>query len=421
MATATRTVAEVCASAKQASRELATATTETKNAALVRLAELLGERSAEVLEANAADLADERAGSLTGALRDRLTLDEARVGAMADGVRAIAALPDPVGEVIDERTLASGLRMRKVRVPLGVIAVVYEARPNVTVDCAALTLKSGNAIVLRGSSYAARSNGALAALVREAVADVGLPEASVEMLDGADRAELTELATAEGLVDLVTPRGGEGLKDALKSVATVPVMYAAAGNCHVYVHEDAELEMAREVAYNAKVQRPGVCNAAETLLVHARVAERFLPGVLADLSDAGVELVGDERARSAAGETPVGTAAAVDWDTEYLGMKMVVGVVDSLTEAIAHINRHGTGHSEAILTSSEEAGLQFTDEVDAAVVYVNASTRFTDGFEFGMGAEIGNSTQKLHARGPIGLRELTTSKYVVHGDGQVRA
>jgi glutamate-5-semialdehyde dehydrogenase len=241
------------------------------------------------------------------------------------------------------------------------------------------------------------------------------------MLDGADRAELTELATAEGLVDLVIPRGGEGLKDALKSVATVPVMYAAAGNCHVYVHEDAELEMAREVAYNAKVQRPGVCNAAETLLVHARVAERFLPGVLADLSDAGVELVGDERARSAAGETPVGTAAEVDWDTEYLGMKMVVGVVDSLTEAIAHINRHGTGHSEAILTSSEEAGLQFTDEVDAAVVYVNASTRFTDGFEFGMGAEIGNSTQKLHARGPIGLRELTTSKYVVHGDGQVRA
>jgi glutamate-5-semialdehyde dehydrogenase len=421
MATATRTVAEACASAKQASRELATATTETKNAALVRLAELLGERSGEVLEANAADLADERAASLTSALRDRLTLDEARVGAMAGGVRAIAALPDPVGEVIDERTLASGLRMRKVRVPLGVIAVVYEARPNVTVDCAALTLKSGNAIVLRGSSYAARSNGALAALVREAVADVGLPEASVEMLDGADRSELTELATAEGLVDLVIPRGGEGLKDALKSVATVPVMYAAAGNCHVYVHEDAELEMAREVAYNAKVQRPGVCNAAETLLVHAGVAERFLPGVLADLSDAGVELVGDERARSAAGETPVGTAAEVDWDTEYLGMKMVVGVVDSLTDAIAHINRHGTGHSEAILTSSEEAGLQFTDGVDAAVVYVNASTRFTDGFEFGMGAEIGNSTQKLHARGPIGLRELTTFKYVVHGDGQVRA
>ena len=421
MATATRTVTEVCASAKGASRELATATTETKNAALARLAELLGERSGEILEANAADLADERATGLTSALRDRLTLDEARVGAMADGVRAIAALPDPVGELLDERTLASGLRMNKVRVPLGVVAVVYEARPNVTVDCAALTLKSGNAIVLRGSSYAARSNGALAAVVREAVVDAGLPEGSVEMLDGADRAELAELASAEGLVDLIIPRGGEALKEALKSTATVPVMYAAAGNCHVYVHEDADLEMARAVAYNAKVQRPGMCNAAETLLVHAGVAERFLPGVLADLSDAGVELVGDERARAAAGGTPVGTAADVDWDTEYLGMKMVVGVVDSLSDAIAHVNRHGTGHSEAILTSADSAAQGFTEGVDAAVVYVNASTRFTDGFEFGMGAEIGNSTQKLHARGPIGLRELTTFKYVVHGDGQVRA
>jgi glutamate-5-semialdehyde dehydrogenase len=421
MATATRTVAEVCASAKRASRELATASTEAKNAALARLAELLGERSGEILEANAADLADERAAGLTEALRDRLKLDEARVGAMADGVRAIAALPDPVGEVIDERTLTSGLRMKKVRVPLGVVAVVYEARPNVTVDCAALTLKSGNAIVLRGSSYAGRSNGALVALVREAVVDAELPEGSVELLDGADRAELAELATAEGLVDLVIPRGGGGLKEALKSTATVPVMYAAAGNCHVYVHEDADLETARAVAYNAKVQRPGVCNAAETLLVHAAIAERFLPGVLADLSDTGVELVGDERARAAAGETPVGAAIEVDWDTEYLGMKMVVGVVDSLSDAIAHINRHGTGHSEAILTSSGEAAEGFTEGVDAAVVYVNASTRFTDGFEFGMGAEIGNSTQKLHARGPIGLRELTTFKYVVHGDGQVRA
>jgi glutamate-5-semialdehyde dehydrogenase len=400
---------------------LATAGTEAKNGALARLAELLGERSGEILEANAADLADERAAGLTEALRDRLKLDEARVGAMADGVRAIAALPDPVGEVIDERTLTSGLRMKKVRVPLGVVAVVYEARPNVTVDCAALTLKSGNAIVLRGSSYAGRSNGALVALVREAVVDAELPEGSVELLDGADRAELAELATAEGLVDLVIPRGGGGLKEALKSTATVPVMYAAAGNCHVYVHEDADLETARAVAYNAKVQRPGVCNAAETLLVHAAIAERFLPGVLADLSDTGVELVGDERARAAAGETPVGAAIEVDWDTEYLGMKMVVGVVDSLSDAIAHINRHGTGHSEAILTSSGEAAEGFTEGVDAAVVYVNASTRFTDGFEFGMGAEIGNSTQKLHARGPIGLRELTTFKYVVHGDGQVRA
>jgi glutamate-5-semialdehyde dehydrogenase len=421
MATATRTVAEVCESAKRASHELAVASTEAKNAALRRLAELLGARTGEILEANADDLADERAGGLTPALRDRLTLDEARVAAMAEGVRAIAALPDPVGEVLDERTLESGLRMRKVRVPLGVIAVVYEARPNVTVDCAALTLKSGNSIVLRGSSYATRSNAALAAVVREAITDSGLPEAAVELLTSGDRGELAELATADGLVDLVIPRGGEGLKASLKSVATVPVMYAAAGNCHVYVHEDADLEMARRVAFNAKVQRPGVCNSAETLLVSSAVADRFLPGILGDLREAGVELMGDERSRAMAGDAAVAEASAEDWDTEYLDMRMAVGVVESLDEAIAHVNRHGTGHSEAIITSSDDAAQAFTDGVDAAVVYVNASTRFTDGFEFGMGAEIGNSTQKLHARGPIGLRELTTFKYVVHGDGQIRS
>jgi glutamate-5-semialdehyde dehydrogenase len=420
MATATRTVIEVCALAKDASRELATEATEAKNAALERLSGLLGERTGEILDANEADLADERAAGLTDAIRDRLTLDESRVAAMAEGVREIVRLADPVGEVLEERTLESGLRMRKVRVPLGVVAVIYEARPNVTVDCAALTLKSGNAIVLRGSSYAARSNGALAGVVRDAVAEAGLPDGSVELLAGGERSELTELATADGLVDLVIPRGGEGLKEALKSVATVPVMYAAAGNCHVYVHDDADLEMARRIAYNAKVQRPGVCNAAETLLVNAAVAGEFLPGVLADLSAAGVEVVGDARARASAGGASVGEATDADWDTEYLGMKMAVGVVDSLSGAIAHVNRHGTGHSEAIVTSSREAGEAFTDGVDAAVVYVNASTRFTDGFEFGMGAEIGNSTQKLHARGPIGLRELTTFKYVVHGDGQVR-
>ncbi len=420
MVTAARTVAEVCASAKRASRELAIVDSESRNAALFRLAELLAARGDEILEANAEDLADERAAGLTEALIDRLTLNEARVAAIADGVREIARLEDPVGELIEQRTLASGLEMRKVRVPLGVVAVVYEARPNVTVDCAALTLKSGNAIVLRGSSYAARSNAALAALVGEAIADAGLPEGSVELLDGGDRGELAELASAEGLVDLIIPRGGEGLKEALKTVAKVPVMYAAAGNNHVYVHSDAELEMARRIAYNAKVQRPGVCNAAETLLVDAAIADRFLPGMLADFADAGVEVVGDERAREAAGTSAVGEATEADWETEYLGMKMVVGVVDSLTDAITHVNLHGTGHSEAIVTSSDAAAEAFTDGVDAAVVYVNASTRFTDGFEFGMGAEIGNSTQKLHARGPIGLRELTTFKYVVHGHGQVR-
>jgi glutamate-5-semialdehyde dehydrogenase len=418
-AIATTGVAEACERAKRASRELATASTAAKDAALERLAELLAERADEVLEANAADLAEERAVGLTDALRDRLTLTAERVAAMADGVRAIAALPDPVGEEIERREIEGGLDLRKVRVPLGVVAVIYEARPNVTVDCAALTLKSGNAIVLRGSSYAERSNAALAALVREAVAGAGLPEGSIELLAG-DRSELEQLVTAEGLVDLVIPRGGEGLKEALKAVATVPVMYAAAGNCHVYVHADADLEMARRVAFNAKVDRPGVCNAAETLLVNADVAGAFLPGMLDDLAAAGVELVGDGRAQAAAGATVVGEAEPADWDTEYLGMKMAVGVVDSLADAIEHVNAHGTGHSEAIVTRSEGVADEFTEGVDAAVVYVNASTRFTDGFVFGMGAEIGNSTQKLHARGPIGLRELTTTKYIVHGDGQVR-
>jgi glutamate-5-semialdehyde dehydrogenase len=298
--------------------------------------------------------------------------------------------------------------------------VVYEARPNVTIDCAALTLKSGNAIILRGSSYASRSNAALAALAAEAVAGAGLPEGSVELLSSGERSELAEIATAEDQVDLIIPRGGEGLKDALKQVATVPVLYAASGNCHVYVHSDADLDMARAIAVNAKVQKPSVCNSAENLLVHADVAAEFLPATLAELRDAGVELVGDERARAASGPSEIGLATAEDWDTEYLDLKLAVGVVDSLDEAIEQIGTHGSGHSEAIVTSSREAGDRFTSEVDAACVYVNASTRFTDGFEFGMGAEIGNSTQKLHARGPIGLRELTTSKYVVHGDGQVR-
>jgi len=406
--------------AKRAARELAGVASASKDGALEATARLLGERTAEILEANAADLADERAAGLTQALRDRLTLTADRVAAMAEGVRAVASLDDPIGEELEAKTLGSGLRLRKLRVPLGVVAVVYEARPNVTIDCAALTIKSGNAIVLRGSSYAERSNGALAAVVREGLAEAGLSEDSVLLLAGGDRDELAELATQEGKVDLLIPRGGEGLKNALKDVATVPVIYAAAGNCHVYVHAEADLEMARRIAYNAKVQRPGVCNAAETLLVDAAVAADFLPGVLADLHAAGVALVGDERVRELSGTTEVRAATEADWSTEYLDLKMAVGVVDSLEEAVDHVNHHGTTHSEAIVTASDEASQRFTAGVDAAVVYTNASTRFTDGFEFGMGAEIGNSTQKLHARGPIGLRELTTYKYVVHGEGQVR-
>ncbi|HET8863670.1 MAG TPA: glutamate-5-semialdehyde dehydrogenase [Solirubrobacterales bacterium] len=420
MAIATKTVAESCEAARRAARELGSASTEAKDAALEGIARSLGERTADVLEANAADLADERAAGLTPALRDRLALSAERVAAMADGVRAVAALADPVGEELERKELDGGLDLRKVRVPLGVVAVVYEARPNVTIDCAALTIKSGNAIVLRGSHYAERTNGALAALVREALGEAGLPQDAAVLLTGGGHEDLAELATQEETVDLLIPRGGEGLKKALKDVATVPVIYAAAGNCHVYVHADADLGMARRIVVNAKTQRPGVCNAAETLLVDAAVAERFLPAALAELRDTGVELIGDERARASAGGVEIGTADESDWAGEYLDLKLAVAVVDSLDDAIDHVNRYGTRHSEAIVTRSEEASDRFTAGVDAAVVYTNASTRFTDGFEFGMGAEIGNSTQKLHARGPIGLRELTTYKYVVHGDGQVR-
>jgi glutamate-5-semialdehyde dehydrogenase len=421
MAVTTQSFTEVCEAAKRAALVLGSASTAAKDGALEATARLLGERRDQILEANAADLADERAAGLSSALRDRLALSEERIAAMADGVRAVARLADPVGEQLEHRTLASGLDLRKLRVPLGVVAVVYEARPNVTIDCAALTIKSGNAIVLRGSSYAERSNGALAGVVREALASgSGLPEDAVQLLAGGGREGLAELATEDRNVDLLIPRGGEGLKEALKDVATVPVIFAAAGNCHVYVHRDADLETARRIAVNAKLQRPGVCNAAETLLVDSGIAESFLPAALADLHEAGVELVGDERALAAATGVEIAAAHEEDWATEYLDLKLAVAVVDSVEEAIEHVNRFGTRHSEAIVTRSEDAAERFTAGVDAAVVYTNASTRFTDGFEFGMGAEVGNSTQKLHARGPIGLRELTTYKYVVRGNGQVR-
>jgi glutamate-5-semialdehyde dehydrogenase len=421
MAIATRSIAESCIAAKRAARRLAGVPTAAKDAALAATARLLDERAEAILEANAADLADERAAGLTDALRDRLTLTPARIAGMAEGVRAVIALADPVGEELDHLTMANGIDLRKVRVPLGVVGVIYEARPNVTIDCAALTIKSGNAIVLRGSSYAQRSNAALAAIVREALAEAGLPEDSVVLVDAGDRDGLAELATQEGVVDLLIPRGGEGLKEAIKAVATVPVMYAAAGNCHVYVDGDADLEMATRIVVNAKVQRPGVCNAAEKLLLDERIAAAYAPTILAALADEGVKLLGDSRARAAAGESvAIGEASAEDWDTEYLALKMAVAVVDGVEEAIDHINAHGTGHSEAIVTGDPEAADAFVAGVDAAAVYVNASTRFTDGFEFGMGAEIGISTQKLHARGPIAMRELTTTKYVGRGSGQVR-
>jgi glutamate-5-semialdehyde dehydrogenase len=420
VATAAKTVEQTCREAKDASHQLARASRDEKDACLLDLAGRIEASVDGLLDANRADVEAGRESGLNEALLDRLALTPARVAEMAKGVREIAELPDPVGEVVEGWTLPNGLDVKKKRVPIGVVAVVYEARPNVTIDAAALCLKSGNAAVLRGSSSAESSNGFLAGLLADALTAAELPAAAVSLLSGGGHEQLAELATAEGLVDLIIPRGGEGLKNALKDVAKVPVMYAAAGNCHVYVHQDADLEMAEKVAYNAKVQRPGVCNAAETLLVHRDVAAELLPTLLAKLSDAGVELVGDGATRVAADSVVVGEATDADWDTEYHGLKMAVGVVDSLGDAIQHINDHGTGHSDAIVTRSEEVGDEFTDAVDSAAVYVNASTRFTDGYEFGMGAEIGNSTQKLHARGPIGLRELTTTKYVVHGSGQIR-
>jgi glutamate-5-semialdehyde dehydrogenase len=428
MATAVSSVADTCRAAKRASRVLALLDSDVKDGALTAIAGALEDRVAEILQANERDMQAGRESDIGDALLDRLRLDERRVLAIAAAVRQVAALGDPVGELIDGRRLPNGLDVRKVRVPLGVVAVVYEARPNVTIDAAALCLKSGNAIVLRGSSSAEHSNATLAQIAGESAVAAGLPRGCVSLVAGGGRAELAELATQRESVDLIIPRGGEGLKGALQAVATVPVIYAASGNCHVYVDASAQLDAAEAIVLNAKTQRPGVCNAAETLLVHADVAERFVPRAVAALRRAGVLVRADERALALAldGEEPLSdtllaAADEQDWATEYLAMTLAVRVVDSLQEAIEHIGRYGSGHSEAIVTRDTAAARAFQLGVDAACVYVNASTRFTDGGEFGMGAEIGNSTQKLHARGPIGLRELCTFKYLVEGDGHVRA
>src|SRR3954447_17798866 len=422
MATTATSVAEICAGARDASRVLSRLDGATRAAALEAMAAALESRSAEILKANARDMEAGAASDIGSALLDRLRLTEERLAGIAADVRVIAALPDPVGETIEGHRLPNGLDVRKVRVPLGVVAVVYEARPNVTIDCSALCIKSGNAIVLRGSSTATHSNAVLATVAREAIVAAGLPAGSVSLVAGGGREELGELATQSSFVDLIIPRGGEGLKEALKAVATVPVIYAAAGNCHVYVDASASVDDAVAIAVNAKVQRPGVCNSAETLLVHSEVAPSFLPRVLPELRERGVELRVDARTRSLAGALgdSLGEAVEDDWATEYLALVLAVKVVDTVDEAIEHVNRYGSGHSEAIVTGSVEAASAFTSVVDAAAVYVNASTRFTDGGVFGMGAEIGNSTQKLHARGSIGVRELCTFKYVIEGQGQVR-
>ncbi|CAB4347124.1 unannotated protein [freshwater metagenome] len=416
------TVAELCAEAKAAAPTLARAPREVKDAALNLLADSLEAHTDALIDANALDLDAGRAAGLSSALLDRLLLDEQRVAVIAAGAREVAKLDDPVGELIEERVLENGLQLRKLRVPLGVVAVVYEARPNVTIDASALCLKSGNSCLLRGSSSAAFSNAMMTRIAADAVESVGLPRALITLVGGG-RDQLAELATQQGVVDLLIPRGGEGLKAALEQVATVPVLYAASGNCHVYVDRAADLQQAAAIAFNAKVQRPGVCNAAETLLIHSDVAAEFVPLIVDQMLAAGVELRVDDDVKRFAGPERAERLVSADiddWSTEFLELILAVRIVSSVDEAIDHVTRYGSGHSEAIVSDDASATEAFALGVDAACVYVNASTRFTDGAEFGMGAEIGNSTQKLHARGPIGLRELCTFKYVVSGDGHVR-
>ncbi|CAN7483891.1 glutamate-5-semialdehyde dehydrogenase [Knoellia sp. LjRoot47] len=414
-------VADLAARARGASRRLVLLSRADKDDALRAMADALDAASADVVAANAEDVERGRAGGMAEGLVDRLTLTPERVAAVATALRDIAALPDPVGEVVRGSTLANGLQIRQVRVPMGVVGMIYEARPNVTVDAAGLGLKSGNAVILRGGSAAQSTNRALVSVMRDALEAQGLPVDAIGLLEGG-RDAVRALLTARGQVDLIIPRGGAGLIQTVVTESTVPVIETGVGNCHVYVDAAADLDKALAIAVNAKTHRPSVCNAAENLLVHASLADEFLPKVLAELSGAGVTLHTDPAAGSAAEAAGIPHVAATDedWDTEYLALEMAVAVVPDLDAALTHIRRHTSGHTEAIVTEDRAAARRFTTEVDAAAVMVNASTRFTDGGEFGFGAEIGISTQKLHARGPMALPELTTTKWIVEGDGQVR-
>jgi glutamate-5-semialdehyde dehydrogenase len=403
--------------AREASFTLGTATRATKDAALLTMGSALEKHSQSVLDANARDVEEQQAAGLSAAMIDRLRLSSDRVTAMADGLRALAALPDPVGEVVRGSTLANGLELRQLRVPFGVVAMIYEGRPNVTADAAGICLKSGNAVLLRGSSSAKHSNLAIVAALRDAVRDAGLPPDSVQLVAGG-REDVGHLMNARGLVDVIIPRGGAGLIERVVTESTVPVIETGVGNCHVYVDEAADLDMAERIVVNAKVQRPSVCNAAESLLVHAAVADAFVPRVVKALAGEGVTVHGDDAVRRISAD--VVPADDDDFAAEYLSLDLSAAVVPDLDAAVAHIRRFGTGHTEVIVTRSQDAARQFTAAVDAAAVVVNASTRFTDGGEFGFGAEIGISTQKLHARGPMGLQEMTSTKYVVTGDGQTR-
>jgi glutamate-5-semialdehyde dehydrogenase len=417
-----QSVADSARRAREAAASLATATRAAKDKALHAMADALADRTIGILAANSADLEAARGAGMATALLDRLALSDARVAGMADGLRQAAALPDPVGEVVRGSLLPNGLELRQVRVPFGVVGIIYEARPNVTADAAGLCLKSGNAVLLRGSSSAARSNAAIVEVLREAVAAAGLPADAIQLVDSASRDTVKELMRARGLVDVLIPRGGASLIQSVVEDSTVPVIETGVGNCHVYVDEAADLEMALSIVVNAKTSRPSVCNAAESLLVHAAVADAFLTRALPALRDAGVTVHGSPEVVSVgeAAGVPVQPATEEDYAAEYLSLDLSAAVVPSLSAAVAHIRRYGSGHTEAIVTGSLDAAHAFTSTVDAAAVMVNASTRFTDGGEFGFGAEIGISTQKLHARGPMGLPELTSTKYIVTGAGHIR-
>ncbi|PLW74412.1 glutamate-5-semialdehyde dehydrogenase [Streptomyces sp. DJ] len=416
---------ETARRAREAAAVLAPLSREARDRALLAVADALVARTAEIVDANIVDVEKARAAGTAESVVDRLTLTPERVAAIASDVRDVVALPDPVGEVVRGSTLPNGLELRQVRVPLGVVGIIYEARPNVTVDAAVLCLKSGNAVLLRGSSSAYASNTALVNVLRDAVAGAGLPADAVQLVPGESRDSVKELMTARGLVDVLIPRGGASLIRTVVQESTVPVIETGTGNCHVYVDEHADLDTAVRILVNAKAQRPSVCNAAETVLVHEAVAGEFLPMALAALGEAGVTVHGDERWQAAArgGEEQGATvvpATDEDWETEYLSYDIAAAVVPSLDAAVQHIRRWSSGHTEAIVTRDQGAARAFTARVDSAAVMVNASTRFTDGGQFGFGAEIGISTQKLHARGPMGLPELTSTKYVVTGDGHVR-
>ncbi|MBQ7744905.1 MAG: glutamate-5-semialdehyde dehydrogenase [Ruminococcus sp.] len=406
------------AKAKEASRFLMTAGSK-KDDALLAIAKALREHSDEIIKANSIDIKNGEEAGLTVSLLDRLRLDEARIEGMAVGVEQVAALPDPVGRVLDGRTLKNGLKIQKVSVPMGVIGIIYEARPNVTSDAAALCLKAGNAVILRGGKEAINSNTAIMAVMREAVKNVGFPEDCVALVTDTTRQSATELMQLSEYLDVLIPRGGAGLIKSVVNNSKVPVIETGVGNCHVYVDDSADIKMAADIVFNAKTSRPSVCNAIETVLVHKDIADKALPAIKAELDKMNVEIRGCERTKQILGDSII-PATEDDYAREFLDYILAIKVVDSIDDAIAHIAKYSSGHSESIVTSDYRNADKFTSCVDSAAVYVNASTRFTDGGEFGLGAEIGISTQKLHARGPMGLNELTSSKYVIHGDGQIR-